>query len=63
MGAFRAKRRFHAQLDAAALAIHHTMLEVSVQGAFVNIVLGRWHGPSSVFKLDHLRPSGAAADP
>jgi serine phosphatase RsbU (regulator of sigma subunit) len=49
LGAFRAKRRFHAQLDAAALAIHHTMLEVAVPGAFVNVVLGRWHGPSSMF--------------
>jgi len=49
LGAFRAKRRVNAQLDAAALAIHHTMLEVAVQGAFVNVVLGRWHGPSSTF--------------
>ena len=50
LGAFRAKRRVNAQLDAAALAIHHTMLEVAVQGAFVNVVLGRWHGPSSTFR-------------
>jgi serine phosphatase RsbU (regulator of sigma subunit) len=49
LGAFRAKRRVNAQLDAAALAIHHTMLEVAVDGAFVNVVLGRWHGPSSTF--------------
>jgi serine phosphatase RsbU (regulator of sigma subunit) len=34
---------------AAALAIHHTMLEIVVQGAFVNVLLGRWHGPSSMF--------------
>jgi hypothetical protein len=25
------------------------MLEVAVQGAFVNVVLGRWHGPSLMF--------------
>jgi hypothetical protein len=25
------------------------MLEVAVQGAFINVVLGRWHGPSSMF--------------
>jgi AcrR family transcriptional regulator len=50
LGAFRAKRRVHAPLDATALAIHHTMLEVAVEGAFVNVVLGRWHGPSSTFR-------------
>jgi serine phosphatase RsbU (regulator of sigma subunit) len=49
LGAFRAKRRVNAQLDAAALAIHHTMLEIAVRGAFVNVVLARWHGPSSMF--------------
>ena len=49
LGAFRAKRRVNAQLDVTALAIHHTMLEVAVEGAFVNVVLGRWHGPSSTF--------------
>ncbi len=50
LGAFRAKRRVDAQLDTTALAIHHTMLEVAVEGAFVNVVLGRWHGPSSTFR-------------
>ena len=50
LGAFRAKRRVNAQLDATALAIHHTMLEVAVEAAFVNVVLGRWHGPSSTFR-------------
>jgi serine phosphatase RsbU (regulator of sigma subunit) len=49
LGAFRAKRRVNAHLDAAALAIHHTMQEVAVEGAFVNVILGRWHGPSSTF--------------
>ena len=32
--------RVNAQLDAAALAMHHTMLEVAVDGAFVNVILG-----------------------
>lgn len=50
LGAFRAKRRVDAPLEATALAIHHTMLEVAVEGAFVNVVLGRWHGPSSTFR-------------
>ena len=49
LGAFRAKRRVNAQLDATALAIHHTMLEVAIDEAFVNVILGRWHGPSSMF--------------
>ena len=35
LGAFRAKRRVNAHLDAAALTIHHTMQEVAVEGAFV----------------------------
>lgn len=50
LGAFRAKRRVNAQLDATALAIHHTMEEVAVEGAYVNVILGRWHGPSSTFR-------------
>jgi serine phosphatase RsbU (regulator of sigma subunit) len=50
LGAFRAKRRVNAPLEAAALAIHHTMLEVAVEGAFVNVILARWHGPSSTFR-------------
>ena len=50
LGAFRAKRRVDAKLDTTALAIHHTMLEVAVEGALVNVVLGRWHGPSSTFR-------------
>ena len=49
LGAFRAKRRVNAPLDAAALSIHHTMQDVAVEGAFVNVILGRWHGPSSMF--------------
>ena len=50
LGAFRAKRRVDANLDTTALAIHHTMLDVAVDGALVNVVLGRWHGPSSTFR-------------
>lgn len=50
LGAFRAKRRVNAQLDATALAIHHTMQEVAIDGAFTNVILGRWHGPSSIFR-------------
>ena len=50
LGAFRAKRRVNAQLDATALAIHHTILEAGIEGALVNVVLGRWHGPSSTFR-------------
>lgn len=49
LGAFRAKRRVNADLSDAALAIHHTILEVGIAGAFVNVILGRWHGPSSTF--------------
>lgn len=49
LGAFRAKRRVDAALEATALAIHHTMLEVPMDEAFVNVILGRWHGPSSMF--------------
>jgi serine phosphatase RsbU (regulator of sigma subunit) len=49
LGAFRAKRRVGADLDATALAIHHTMQDVAVDGAFSNVILGRWHGPSSTW--------------
>lgn len=50
LGAFRAKRRVNAPLDATALAIHHTMQDVEIDAAFVNVILGRWHGPSSTFR-------------
>ena len=49
LGAFRAKRRVNAQLEAMALAIHHTMQEVAVETACVSVVLGSWHGPSATF--------------
>jgi serine phosphatase RsbU (regulator of sigma subunit) len=47
LGAFRAKRKFTADLVQVAAAMHSTILELAVEGAFVNAVLGRWHGPSS----------------
>jgi serine phosphatase RsbU (regulator of sigma subunit) len=47
LGAFRAKRKFSSDLAAVAAAIHETLLELEVEGAFVNVVLARWHGPSS----------------
>lgn len=49
LGAFRAKRRVNADLSAAALAVHHTVMEVGIPDAFVNVILARWHGPSSTF--------------
>lgn len=51
LGAFRAKRRVDAKLEATALAIHHTMQEVAVDAACVNAILGRWHGPTSTFRF------------
>lgn len=50
LGAFRAKRRANASLEEAAMAIHRTMRELAVEGAFVNVVLGRWHGPTATFR-------------
>jgi serine phosphatase RsbU (regulator of sigma subunit) len=58
LGAFRAKRRVNAPLDSAALAIHHTMQEIAVDDAFVNVVLARWHGPSSTFRSITCGPQG-----
>jgi serine phosphatase RsbU (regulator of sigma subunit) len=49
LGAFRAKRKFTGDLDAVVLAIHHTVREIAVGGAFVNAVIARWHGPSNMF--------------
>lgn len=51
LGAFRAKRRVDAALEATALAIHHTMQEVAVDGACVSVILGRWQGPTSTFRF------------
>ncbi len=50
LGAFRAKRKVNAKLDAAVQAIHHTIREIPIEGALVNVVIGRWHGPTSTFR-------------
>jgi serine phosphatase RsbU (regulator of sigma subunit) len=47
LGAFRAKRKFTAEIADVAAAIHATLLELDIEGAFVNVVLARWHAPSS----------------
>ncbi len=31
------------------LAIHHTIREVAIDGAFVNATIARWHAPTSAF--------------
>ena len=49
LGAFRAKRKTTADLHAVVLAIHHTIREIAIDGAFVNATIARWHGPSSTF--------------
>jgi serine phosphatase RsbU (regulator of sigma subunit)/AraC-like DNA-binding protein len=49
LGAFRAKRKFTADLQTAVLAIHRTIREIAIDGAFVNAVIARWHGPSATF--------------
>src|SRR5215218_7170231 len=49
LGAFRAKRKVDPGIEAAAAAIHETVRQVSVERGFVNVVIGRWHGPSSTF--------------
>jgi len=49
LGAFRAKRKATADLHAVVLAIHHTIREIAIDGAFVNATIARWHGPSSTF--------------
>ncbi len=48
LGAFRAKRRVNSHLEATALAFI-TRCSRSRSMAFVNVILGRWHGPSSMF--------------
>jgi len=50
LGAFRAKRKVDPRLDVVAAGMHRTIREVRLAGAFVNAVLGRWHGPSSTFR-------------
>jgi serine phosphatase RsbU (regulator of sigma subunit) len=65
LGAFRAKRKISSRLEAAALGIHQTIHELNVPGAFVNAVLARWHGPSSILRwitCGHQPPLLLAAD-
>lgn len=50
LGAFRAKRKVNAKLEDAVLSIHETIQDVPIEGALVNAVIGRWHGPSSTFR-------------
>jgi len=50
LGAFRAVRRTGAELEEAAAAIDRTMREIAIEGAFVNVILGRWNGPTSTFR-------------
>jgi AcrR family transcriptional regulator len=47
LGAFRAKRKTTADLQTVVLAIHHTIHDIAIAGAFVNVTIARWHGPSS----------------
>ena len=49
LGAFRAKRRIGANLEETVAGIDATMRDLDVPGAFVNVVIARWHGPSSTF--------------
>lgn len=49
LGAFRAKRRIGADLVETAAGIDATMRDLDVPAAFVNVVIARWHGPSSMF--------------
>jgi serine phosphatase RsbU (regulator of sigma subunit) len=50
LGAFRAMRHVGAELEEAAAAIDRTMREVQVPGAFVNVILARWNGPTSTVR-------------
>ena len=49
LGAFRARRKVTGDLHSVVLAIHHTIRDVAIAGAFVNATIARWHGPSSTF--------------
>ncbi len=49
LGAFRAVRRVDGGLEETAASVHTTMQEVAIDGAFVNVILGRWNGPSATF--------------
>jgi AcrR family transcriptional regulator len=50
LGAFRAKRRIGATMVEAMIGIDETIRELDIPGAFVNVVIARWHGPSSTFR-------------
>jgi serine phosphatase RsbU (regulator of sigma subunit) len=50
LGAFRAVRHVGAELEEAAAAIDRTMREVQIEGAFVNVILARWNGPTSTVR-------------
>ena len=50
LGAFRAKRRIGANMVETLAGIDETIRELDVDGAFVNVVIARWHGPSSTFR-------------
>ncbi len=50
LGAFRAKRRIGADMVEAMIGIDETIRDLDIEGAFVNAVIARWHGPSSTFR-------------
>ena len=50
LGAFRAKRRVGAGMVETMVGIDETIRELEVPGAFVNVVIARWHGPSTTFR-------------
>ena len=49
LGAFRAARRSGASLEQAVSEIHDAVSSVNESGAVVTAVIGRWHGPTSMF--------------
>jgi len=50
LGAFRAKRKLNAKIDASALSMHQAIREIPIDGALVNAIICRWHGPTSTFR-------------
>ena len=50
LGAFRAKRRIGADMAETMAGIDETIRDLDIEGAFVNAVIARWHGPSSIFR-------------
>jgi serine phosphatase RsbU (regulator of sigma subunit) len=65
LAAFRSRRKSGATLPEAVQGMHEAVHDVSVEGAFVNVVIGRWHGPSSTFswiRCGHPPPLLATAD-